>query len=145
MLFYMADVDKRLRVVEKKDADKKAPAAVIEVPKDGKVDEESEALGQLALQGADAGFAAELEHWAFCCKPPAGGKATGKPRCDAEAGLYTTVLTVAAAKAVKLGTRVDFKEEWFDVKSDETPDSLEIRIRNPKQTISRTEIRDRMP
>ena len=81
MLFYMADVDKTLRVVEKKPAEKKAgekPAAeknvphgvpVIEVPKDGKVDEESETLGRLALLGADAGFATELEHWAYCCKP----------------------------------------------------------------------------
>ncbi len=47
-----------------------------------------------------------------------------KPRCDAEAGLYTTVLTVAAARAVKQETRVDFKKEWFDVKSDETPDNV---------------------
>ena len=45
-----------------------------------------------------------------------------KPRCDAEAGLYATVLTVAAAKAVRLEKRVDFKDEWFDVKSEETPD-----------------------
>ena len=30
----------------------------------------------------------------------------------------------SAAKAVKLQTRVDFKNEWFDVKSDETPDEL---------------------
>ena len=83
--------------------------------KDGKADEESQALGLMALQGADAGFAAELEHWAFCCKPPAEkANLALKPRCDAEAGLYTTVLTVAAANAVKLETRVDFKHEWFE-------------------------------
>jgi hypothetical protein len=99
---------------------------VIEVPKDGKVDEESEALGRLVLLGADAGFAAELEHWAYCCKPAADKQysAENKPRCDAAAGLYTTVLTVAATKALKSETRVDFKNEWFDVKSDETPDGL---------------------
>ncbi len=125
MLFHTSDVDKILRIVEKKDAGKDAKGVpAIEVPKDGKADEESQALGRLALQGADAGFATELEHWAFCCKPPAEGKASlAKPRCDAEAGLYATVLTVAAAKAVKLETRVDFKNEWFDVKSDETPDT----------------------
>ena len=121
MLFHTSDVDKSLRVVEKKGS-KGEPA--IDVPKDGKADEESEALGRLALQGADAGFATELEHWAFCCKPTADGKANAKPRCDAEAGLYTTVLTVAATKAVKLETRVDFKKQWFDVASDETPDDL---------------------
>ncbi|MEI8373898.1 MAG: Gfo/Idh/MocA family oxidoreductase [Planctomycetota bacterium] len=121
MLFHTLDVDKSLRVVEKKDS-KGVPTIV--VPKDGKADEESEALGRLVLQGADAGFATELEHWAFCCKPPADSKGNSKPLCDAAAGLYTTVLTVAAAKAVKLETRIDFKKEWFDVKSDETPDQL---------------------
>jgi predicted dehydrogenase len=121
MLFYMADVDKSLRLAEKKDA---LGVPVIEVPKDGKADEESAALGQLALAGADAGFTAELEHWASCCKP-ADDKSDAKPRCDARAGLYTTVLTVAATKAVQHGARVDFKDEWFDVKSEETPDSLE--------------------
>ena len=34
------------------------------------------------------------------------------------------MLTVAATKAVKLGTRVDFKDEWFDPKSEETPDTI---------------------
>ena len=125
MLFHTSDVDKPLRVVEKKASKEKDAKGgpTIEVPKDGRADEESQALGLLALQGADAGFAAELAHWAFCCKPPADNKATpSKPRGDAEAGLYATVLTVAAAQAVKLETRVDFKKEWFDIKSDETPD-----------------------
>jgi predicted dehydrogenase len=126
MLFSTSDVNKNLRVIEKKagtDKDAKSVPA-IDVPKDGKADEESQARGLLALQGADAGFATELEHWAFCCKPPADGKASfdAKPRCDAEKGLYATVLTVAAARAVKTGKRVDFKEEWFKVASDETPD-----------------------
>ena len=76
MLFHTSDVDKNLRVVEKKRWHKGVKGGpAIEVPKDGKADEESQALGRLALQGADAGFATELEHWAFCCKPPADSKA----------------------------------------------------------------------
>ena len=126
MLFHTSDVNKNLRVVEKKvgkNPDVKVVPA-IEVPKDGKADEESQALGLLALRGADAGFAAEVEHWASCCRPSADAKADRKPRCDAEAGLYATVLTVAAAKALKLEKRIDFEKEWFDVKSDKTPDKL---------------------
>jgi predicted dehydrogenase len=126
MLFHTHEISKNLRIIEKKvgtgkDA-KIGPAIDV---KDPSVDEESRALGLLALRGADAGFAAELEHWACCCRPPA-DKADFvlKPRCNAETGLYATVLTVAAAKAVKNETRVDFKDEWFDVKSDVTPDSL---------------------
>jgi len=126
MLFHTTDVDKSLRVVEKKNA-KGVPA--IAVPKDGKADEESEARGMQALHGADAGFAAELENWACCCKPGtrervADGKSKSKLGSDAQAGVYTTVLTVAATNAVRLQTRVDFKDAWFDVKSDETPDGL---------------------
>ena len=121
MLFQTSDVDKPLRVVDKKNA-KGEPA--IEVPKDGKSDEESEAIGRLALHGADAGFATELEHWACCCKPPADGKGNHAPRCDALKGLYATVLTVAAAKAVEREKLIEFKPEWFDLKSDETPDKL---------------------
>jgi predicted dehydrogenase len=126
MLFFMADVDKPLRLAEKKDADgKPSGMPLIELAKDGKSDEESAALGQLALAGADTGLAAELEHWASCCKPASGDKGDKKPRCDARSGLYTTVLTVAATKAVQHGIRVDFKDDWFDVKSDATPDTIE--------------------
>jgi predicted dehydrogenase len=121
MLFHTSDVDKGVRVVDKKDA-KGVPW--IEVPKDGKLDEDALALGRMALDGADTGYAAELEHWAFCCRQPVASNASPKPRCDAAAGLYTTVLTVAASKAVKHETRVDFKPEWFDIKSDESPDDL---------------------
>jgi predicted dehydrogenase len=126
MIYYMADSNKLLRVTQRKD-DKGAPTGppMLDVPKDGKADEESEVFGELLLRGADAGFAAELEHWACCCRGAADGKSESKPRCDARTGLYTTVLTVAATKAVKLGTRVDFKDEWFDPKSEETPDGLE--------------------
>ena len=126
MIYYMEKQNQVLRVTQRKDV-KGAPTGppLLEVPKDGKADEESEAYGELLLRGADAGFAAELEHWACCCRGAADGKSDSKPRCDARAGLYTTVLAVAATKAVKLGTRVDFKDEWFDPKSDETPDSLD--------------------
>ena len=124
MLFHTSDVDKNLRIVERERRTRACPRS--RCRSDGKADEESEALGRLAMQGADQGFAAELQHWACCCKPPA-DKANYdlKPRCDAEAGVYATVLTVAAAKAVRSEKRIDFKKEWFDLGSDETPDSLE--------------------
>ncbi len=122
MLFFMADVNANIRLRERKDA---AGMPALELLKDAQFDEGSQALGELALAGADAGFAAALEHWAACCKPAAGDKEGNKPRCDARAGLYTTVLTVAATKAVRNGARVDFKDEWFEPKSDETPDSIE--------------------
>ena len=136
MLWHMSDTDKSIRVVKKEDKKKAKDAKdskdvkdakdgpvvpAIELPDDGKADAEAMALGELALHGIDAGYAAELEHWAVCCRKPS---EENKPRGDAAAGLTTVVLAVAASKAIKLGTRIDFKKEWFDVESKETPDDL---------------------
>ena len=53
----MADVDKVLRVTQKKD-DKDAPIGppLVEVPKDGKADDESQSLGELALRRGRRGL-----------------------------------------------------------------------------------------
>jgi predicted dehydrogenase len=120
MLFHMADTDKRVRVLPKKD-EKSWP--LLEIPKDGGRggDEESESIGQLALSGIDSGLTAELEHWAVCSLSP---DAKSKPRCDGETALATTVMAVAATKAIELGTRVNFEDAWFDAEKKETPDDL---------------------
>jgi predicted dehydrogenase len=125
LLYRTSDTDKKLRVltVQRKDKDNKpAPDRhVLDVPKDAPKagDEESANIGQAALLGADAGFVAELEHWAWCVRNPA---AENKPRCDAVAGLAATVLAVAAAQAVRTGNRIDFQKEWFDPDSDKVPE-----------------------
>lgn len=122
LLYKMSDTDKKTRVIPKKDEDGKPlpDQGVLDIPKDAARagDEESEAIGQAALFGADPGFAAELEHWAACVRNPS---EQNKPRCDALAGLAATVLAAAAAQAIKSGTRVDFVKEWFDPESDKTP------------------------
>jgi hypothetical protein len=122
MLYRTSDVDKKIRVVPVKDKDGKPTKDILlDVPKDAAKagDEESAAVGQLALIGADPGFIAELEHWAWCVRNPS---AKNQPRCDAQSGLSATVLAVAAAQAVKHGTRIDFEKEWFDADSKKTPE-----------------------
>jgi hypothetical protein len=73
----------------------------------------------LALRGADPGFIAELEHWAWCVRNP-----SDKPRGHAEAGLASTVIAAAAMQAVASGERIDFQNAWFDAASDETPEGV---------------------
>ena len=74
MLYRTSDVDKKIRVLPEKDKQGKVLGGVVlDVPRDAAKagDEESAAIGQLALSGADPGFAAELEHWAWCVRNPA--------------------------------------------------------------------------
>ena len=125
MLFHTSDVDKNLRVVEKKAA-RKTPRACrrSRCPRTARPTKSRKPSAAWPCKGP---MRASPPSWSI--GPSAASRRRtarpdAKPRCDAEAGLYTTVLTVAAAKAVKLETRVDFKKEWFDVKSDETPDNL---------------------
>ncbi len=123
-IYRTSDVDKKIRVLPEKDKQgKPLPGVVLDVPKDAAHagDEESAAIGQLALSGADPGFAAELEHWAWCVRNPS---PKNKPRCDAQEGLAATVLAAAAAQAVSRGTRIDFEKEWFDADSPKTPEDV---------------------
>ena len=121
LLYHTSDTDKRTRVVEKKAAKGIPSRLALEVLKEHLQagDDESAAIGQMALVGADPGFVAELEHWAWCVRNP-----KDKPRGDAEAGLASTVIAAAAAQAVKSGDRIDFNKAWFDPRSNETPEGI---------------------
>jgi predicted dehydrogenase len=128
LLYRTSDTDKKTRVTlpaRKDAAGKPLPEKIVlDVPKDAPRagDEESAAIGQMAMFGTDPGFVAELEHWAFCVRNP-----ESKPRCDALTGLAATVVAAAAVQAVKTGKRIDFQKEWFDPKSDAAPDAKDAK------------------
>lgn len=46
-----------------------------------------------------------------------------KPRCNGRVAMGDSVVTLASNIAMKLGKKVDFKPEWFDVDSDATPEA----------------------
>ncbi len=65
------------------------------------------------------GYAEELEHWAWCIRNPA---PENQPRCHPKVALADAVIALATNIAAREGRRIEFKDEWFDPASDETPE-----------------------
>ena len=69
------------------------------------------------------GYTEELEHWAWCIRNPA---PENQPRCKPEVAIADAV--IALVSNIALGdpakVRIDFKPEWFDIGSDETPEGV---------------------
>ena len=69
------------------------------------------------------GYTEEMEHWAWCIRNPA---PENQPRCKPEVAIADAV--IALVSNIALGdpakARIDFKPEWFDISSDETPEGV---------------------
>ena len=70
------------------------------------------------------GYTEEIEHWAWCIRNP---DAENQPRCRPEVALGDAVIALSCNVAMRnaaegKGGYLQFREEWFDVDSDETPD-----------------------
>ena len=65
------------------------------------------------------GYTEELEHWAWCIRhrDPA-----NQPRCGPKAAMGDAIIALTTNMAARQGRRIEFKKEWFDVHSDETPE-----------------------
>ena len=75
------------------------------------------------------GYTEEIEHWAWCIRNRA---PENQPRCKPVVALGDAVIALTCNVAMKnaaagQGGYVQFKEEWFDVNSDETPDGSKPR------------------
>ena len=64
------------------------------------------------------GYTEELEHWAWCIRHRA---PENRPRCHPEAALGDAVIALTANMAAREGRRIEFKKEWFDIHSPQTP------------------------
>ena len=65
------------------------------------------------------GYAEELEHWAWCIRNPA---PENQPRCHPKVAMGDAVIALTTNMAAREGRRIEFKEEWFDIQSPETPE-----------------------
>jgi predicted dehydrogenase len=65
------------------------------------------------------GYTEELEHWAWCVRNRA---PENQPRCGPKVAMGDAVIALVTNTAARECKRIEFKEEWFDVKSDETPE-----------------------
>ena len=91
---------------------------------------ESGAGGPVAAgkAGGDAapsrGYTEEMEHWAWCIRNPA---PENQPRCKPEVAIADAVIALVSNVALANPTtqpRIEFKPEWFDIASDETPEGV---------------------
>jgi predicted dehydrogenase len=80
-------------------------------------------VGKAALEVGpiSRGYTEELEHWAWCIKNPSSGD---KPRCYPAVALGDAVIALTTNQVVREGKepRKEFKPEWFEIDSDETPE-----------------------
>jgi predicted dehydrogenase len=67
------------------------------------------------------GYTEEMEHWAWCIRNP---DPENQPRCRPEVALADAVIALTTNIAARQGRRIEFKPEWFDPDSDETPEGI---------------------
>jgi predicted dehydrogenase len=121
MLFKGSDTEKKIKVMPlKEDKSGKKQTAIMQEAKD-EGDEESVGIGMLGVLPADRGYAEELEHFAWCIRNRA---PENLPRCHPEVALGDAVIALTTNMAARQGARIEFKEEWFEIDSDETPEGI---------------------
>ena len=84
------------------------------------------ATGAAALAKVSPGYREELEHWAWCIRNRA---PENRPRCDGPTGMADAVIALTVNVAVAKQERIEFRKEWFDYTSDETPDESETTVK----------------
>ena len=85
------------------------------------------ALGSLATADPSRGYREELEHFAYCVRH---GNASNyhddkdhQPRCRGEVALADAVIALTSNIAMRQNRRIEFDPDWFDYKSDKTPEA----------------------
>ncbi len=80
-------------------------------------------VGKAALElgPISRGYTEELEHWAWCIKNPS---PENMPRCKPEVALGDAVIALTSNAVIREGKdpRREFKDGWFKIDSDETPE-----------------------
>jgi predicted dehydrogenase len=80
--------------------------------------------GGAASAPPSRGYTEEMEHWAWCIRNPS---PENQPRCKPEVAIADAVIALVSNIALANPTtqsRIEFKPEWFDIASDETPEGV---------------------
>lgn len=104
---------------------KDAGTAVLDTSASG---DYSAPIAQAASGPVSRGYREEIEHWAYCIRNP---DPDNRPRCYPEVAMGDAVIAlgtnVAKNNANKgKGGYLEFKDEWFKIERDETPDGSTI-------------------
>src|SRR5262245_47463981 len=79
-------------------------------------------IGKKALEGpVSRGYTEEMEHWAWCIRNP---DSKNQPRCQPKVALGAAVIGLVTNIAIRENRRIEFKKEWFEIDSDETPEGV---------------------
>jgi predicted dehydrogenase len=81
------------------------------------------AVGKAAIETGppSKGYTEEMEHWAWCIRNP---DPAHQPRCNPKIALGDAVIALTTNIAIREDRRIEFKSEWFDIDSDETPEGI---------------------
>jgi predicted dehydrogenase len=77
------------------------------------------------------GYTEELEHWAWLVRNHDARDPQSQPRCKPEVAMGDGIIALTANVAIRQSIRgetgfVQFKEEWFDIHNDATPDGSSV-------------------
>jgi predicted dehydrogenase len=114
-----------------KDADTKTSVGVVK-GKEGVALDTTEsgstaaAIGKAALDSGppSRGYTEEIEHWAWCIR---NRSPENLPKCHPKVALGDAVIALTTNIAIRNPaekSRMEFKREWFEIDSDETPDDI---------------------
>ncbi len=81
------------------------------------------------------GYTEEMEHWAWCIRNPS---PENQPRCKPEVAIADAVIALVSNVALAnpdTQARIEFKPEWFDIASDETPEGLKPDVSRDRYKI----------
>ena len=86
------------------------------------------AKASINLGPISRGYTEEIEHWAYCIRNP---DPMNRPKCHPEVAMADAVIALTSNVAMRQAARgeagfVKFKESWFDLKSDDTPDGSSV-------------------
>lgn len=86
----------------------------------------SAAIGFHATAGdISRGYTEQIEHWAACIRENPEARDDGPlPHCHPRIALGDAVIALTTNLAARGPGRIEFKREWFDPESDETPEGV---------------------
>jgi predicted dehydrogenase len=101
------------------------------------------AASSIARAAADGpvsrGYTEEMEHWAWLIRnaDPRDTDHKAHPRCRPEVAMGDGIIALTSNVAIKQSMKgesgyIEFKDEWFDIHSDETPDGSDVKEEHDK-------------
>jgi predicted dehydrogenase len=91
--------------------------------------------GGAASAPPSRGYTEEMEHWAWCIRNPS---PENQPRCKPEVAIADAVIALVSNIALAnpaTQARIEFKPEWFDIASDETPEGVKPDVKQDRYKV----------